>query len=197
MCIFLVVLLNYVLICKLFFIFSTRVSVKAGACAEGSPDSTLCSANVDEVYGTLLSSMVDYTTDSRGDVGAWWVKLLLKGTYVLLTASGRKNSSPLRRLVFCPSTKGRAHVTGSSRPRLPTRLECHQACHLSPTWDGLLALHCLVILLFSSFSWIAFLPCLPATFFFSFVITLNEDSPSLIFIIYNQEFTSCLCLSFE
>lgn len=63
--------LNYVLICKLFFIFSTRVSVKAGACAEGSPDSTLCSANVDEVYGTLLSSMIDYTTDSRGDVGAW------------------------------------------------------------------------------------------------------------------------------
>uniref|UniRef100_A0AAX7UAJ5 Tubulin-specific chaperone D n=1 Tax=Astatotilapia calliptera TaxID=8154 RepID=A0AAX7UAJ5_ASTCA len=48
-----------------------QVSVKAGACAEGSPDSTLCSANVDEVYGTLLSSMVDYTTDSRGDVGAW------------------------------------------------------------------------------------------------------------------------------
>uniref|UniRef100_A0A669EWW7 Tubulin-specific chaperone D n=1 Tax=Oreochromis niloticus TaxID=8128 RepID=A0A669EWW7_ORENI len=48
-----------------------QVSVKAGACAEGSPDSTLCSANVDEVYGTLLSSMIDYTTDSRGDVGAW------------------------------------------------------------------------------------------------------------------------------
>lgn len=45
--------------------------MKAGACAEGSSDSTLCSANVDEVYGTLLSSMVDYTTDSRGDVGAW------------------------------------------------------------------------------------------------------------------------------
>uniref|UniRef100_A0A669D9J0 Tubulin-specific chaperone D n=1 Tax=Oreochromis niloticus TaxID=8128 RepID=A0A669D9J0_ORENI len=49
-----------------------QVSVKAGACAEGSPDSTLCSANVDEVYGTLLSSMIDYTTDS---------------TYVLLTRS--------------------------------------------------------------------------------------------------------------
>lgn len=146
------------------------MSVKAGACAEGSPDSTLCSANVDEVYGTLLSSMVDYTTDSRGDVGAWWVKLLLKGTYVLLTASGRKNSSPLRRLVFfCPSTKGRAHLTGSSRPRLPTRLECHQACHLSPTWDGLLAFTLssnLVISFFLSFSWIAFLPCLPAIFFF-------------------------------
>lgn len=176
------------------------MSVKAGACAEGSPDSTLCSANVDEVYGTLLSSMVDYTTDSRGDVGAWWVKLLLKGTYVLLTASGRKNSSPLRRLVFfCPSTKGRAHLTGSSRPQLPTRLECHQACHLSPTWDGLLALHCLVIFLFPSFflslESLFFLVYLQS--FFSFVITLNEDSPSLIFIIYNQEFTSCLCLSFE
>lgn len=163
------------------------MSVKAGACAEGSPDSTLCSANVDEVYGTLLSSMVDYTTDSRGDVGAWWVKLLLKGTYVLLTASGRKNSSPLRCLVFfCPSTKGRAHLTGSSRPRLPTRLECHQACLQHGM--GCLLLHCLVILLFPSFFLLnRFSSLFTCNLFFSFVITLNEDSPSLIFIIYNQE----------
>ncbi|XP_030591993.1 tubulin-specific chaperone D isoform X1 [Archocentrus centrarchus] len=48
-----------------------QVCVKAGACAKGSPDSALCLENVAEVYGTLLSSMNDYTTDSRGDVGAW------------------------------------------------------------------------------------------------------------------------------
>ncbi|XP_018560182.1 tubulin-specific chaperone D [Lates calcarifer] len=48
-----------------------QVCVKAGVCANGSPDSALCLENVAEVYGTLLESMNDYTTDSRGDVGAW------------------------------------------------------------------------------------------------------------------------------
>ncbi|XP_022608201.1 tubulin-specific chaperone D isoform X3 [Seriola dumerili] len=47
-----------------------QVCVKAGVCAHGSPDSTLCSENIAKVYGTLLESMNDYTTDSRGDVGA-------------------------------------------------------------------------------------------------------------------------------
>ncbi|KAE8283277.1 Tubulin-specific chaperone D Beta-tubulin cofactor D Tubulin-folding cofactor D [Larimichthys crocea] len=48
-----------------------QVCLKAGVCANGSLDSNLCSENVSEVYGTLLDSMNDYTTDSRGDVGAW------------------------------------------------------------------------------------------------------------------------------
>ncbi|KAF7659956.1 hypothetical protein LDENG_00290530 [Lucifuga dentata] len=48
-----------------------QVCVKAGVCAHGSPDSVLCSENVADVYGALLDSMNDYTTDSRGDVGAW------------------------------------------------------------------------------------------------------------------------------
>ncbi|XP_042361024.1 tubulin-specific chaperone D isoform X2 [Plectropomus leopardus] len=48
-----------------------QVCVKVGVCADGSPDSALCSENVAEVYGVLLNSMNDYTTDSRGDVGAW------------------------------------------------------------------------------------------------------------------------------
>ncbi|XP_029015164.1 tubulin-specific chaperone D [Betta splendens] len=48
-----------------------QVCVKADVCAHGSPDSTLCSENVTEVFNTLLESMSDYTTDSRGDVGAW------------------------------------------------------------------------------------------------------------------------------
>uniref|UniRef100_A0A3Q1JU41 Tubulin-specific chaperone D n=1 Tax=Anabas testudineus TaxID=64144 RepID=A0A3Q1JU41_ANATE len=43
----------------------------AGVCAQGSPDSVVCSENVAEVYGTLLESINDFTTDSRGDVGAW------------------------------------------------------------------------------------------------------------------------------
>uniref|UniRef100_A0AAQ5YZ50 Tubulin-specific chaperone D n=1 Tax=Amphiprion ocellaris TaxID=80972 RepID=A0AAQ5YZ50_AMPOC len=48
-----------------------QVCAKAGVCAHGSPDSVVCSENVAEVYGVLLSTMSDYTTDSRGDVGAW------------------------------------------------------------------------------------------------------------------------------
>ncbi|KAG7242810.1 hypothetical protein INR49_018065 [Caranx melampygus] len=48
-----------------------QVCVKAGIRAHGSPESTLCSENIAEVYGTLLESMNDYTTDGRGDVGAW------------------------------------------------------------------------------------------------------------------------------
>ncbi|XP_075941982.1 tubulin-specific chaperone D isoform X1 [Anarhichas minor] len=48
-----------------------QVVVKVAVCAHGSPDSALCSENVAEVYGALLNRMNDYTTDSRGDVGAW------------------------------------------------------------------------------------------------------------------------------
>uniref|UniRef100_A0A3B3Z090 Tubulin-specific chaperone D n=1 Tax=Poecilia mexicana TaxID=48701 RepID=A0A3B3Z090_9TELE len=42
-----------------------------GVCPDGSPDSVLCSENVVEVFSFLLCSINDYTTDSRGDIGAW------------------------------------------------------------------------------------------------------------------------------
>ncbi|XP_063511938.1 tubulin-specific chaperone D isoform X13 [Pongo pygmaeus] len=42
------------------------VGVKAGA-----PDEAVCRENVSQIYCALLSCMDDYTTDSRGDVGAW------------------------------------------------------------------------------------------------------------------------------
>ncbi|XP_047427663.1 tubulin-specific chaperone D isoform X2 [Mugil cephalus] len=48
-----------------------QVCVNTGVGTHGSPDAVLCSENVAQVYGTLLSCMNDYTTDSRGDVGAW------------------------------------------------------------------------------------------------------------------------------
>ncbi|KAG9337874.1 hypothetical protein JZ751_027526 [Albula glossodonta] len=47
------------------------VCLTAGVSAEGSGDSVLCAANVPQVYRTLLDCLSDYTTDSRGDVGAW------------------------------------------------------------------------------------------------------------------------------
>uniref|UniRef100_A0A3Q3D9M6 Tubulin-specific chaperone D n=1 Tax=Hippocampus comes TaxID=109280 RepID=A0A3Q3D9M6_HIPCM len=46
------------------------VCMKAGVCADGPPASFLCSENIADVYSVLLDSMDDYTTDSRGDVGA-------------------------------------------------------------------------------------------------------------------------------
>ncbi|KAI1884351.1 hypothetical protein AGOR_G00225520 [Albula goreensis] len=48
-----------------------QVCLTAGVSAEGSGDSVLCAANVPQVYRTLLDCLSDYTTDSRGDVGAW------------------------------------------------------------------------------------------------------------------------------
>ncbi|XP_051905785.1 tubulin-specific chaperone D isoform X1 [Hippocampus zosterae] len=48
-----------------------QVCMKAGVCADGPPASFLCSENIADVYSILLDSMDDYTTDSRGDVGAW------------------------------------------------------------------------------------------------------------------------------
>uniref|UniRef100_A0A3B5LYB4 Tubulin-specific chaperone D n=1 Tax=Xiphophorus couchianus TaxID=32473 RepID=A0A3B5LYB4_9TELE len=48
-----------------------QVFLKTGVCPHGSPDSVLCSENVVKVFGFLLCSINDYTTDSRGDIGAW------------------------------------------------------------------------------------------------------------------------------
>ncbi|KAF4073649.1 hypothetical protein AMELA_G00245720 [Ameiurus melas] len=48
-----------------------RVCVTVGVCAQASPDSAVCEGNVSGVYETLFTCMNDYTTDSRGDVGAW------------------------------------------------------------------------------------------------------------------------------
>ncbi|MBN3310433.1 TBCD protein, partial [Amia calva] len=49
----------------------SQVSATVGVSMQGSPDSVLCAANVPEIYSALLDCMGDYTTDSRGDVGAW------------------------------------------------------------------------------------------------------------------------------
>ncbi|XP_030646101.1 tubulin-specific chaperone D [Chanos chanos] len=48
-----------------------QVCVTVGVSAQGSPDSVLCAGNIRAVYEALLGCMSDYSTDSRGDVGAW------------------------------------------------------------------------------------------------------------------------------
>ncbi|XP_067313008.1 tubulin-specific chaperone D [Pseudorasbora parva] len=49
----------------------SQVCVAVGVCARGSPDRVLCEGNIRPVYEALLGCMNDYSTDSRGDVGAW------------------------------------------------------------------------------------------------------------------------------
>lgn len=47
------------------------VCVSVGVKGDGSPTEFVCKDNVSEIYNILLDGMNDYTTDSRGDVGAW------------------------------------------------------------------------------------------------------------------------------
>ncbi|KAF0887111.1 TBCD protein, partial [Crocuta crocuta] len=49
----------------------SRVCQTVGVRAGGAPDEVVCEANVSQIYHTLLDCLRDYTTDSRGDVGAW------------------------------------------------------------------------------------------------------------------------------
>ncbi|KAK7799827.1 hypothetical protein U0070_006809 [Myodes glareolus] len=49
----------------------SRICQTVGVKAEGPPDEVMCRENISEVYTALLDCMSDYTTDSRGDVGAW------------------------------------------------------------------------------------------------------------------------------
>ncbi|KAJ8793103.1 hypothetical protein J1605_003780 [Eschrichtius robustus] len=48
-----------------------RICQTVGVQAEGTPDEVVCREDVAQVYCTLLGCLSDYTTDSRGDVGAW------------------------------------------------------------------------------------------------------------------------------
>nr|XP_014348904.1 PREDICTED: tubulin-specific chaperone D [Latimeria chalumnae] len=43
----------------------------AGVEADGSQDEVVCQDSIPRIYNMLLGCMNDYTTDSRGDVGAW------------------------------------------------------------------------------------------------------------------------------
>uniref|UniRef100_A0A8C6YE40 Tubulin-specific chaperone D n=1 Tax=Naja naja TaxID=35670 RepID=A0A8C6YE40_NAJNA len=49
----------------------SRVCLTVGVNGEGSPNEFVCKSNITEIYNILLDGLNDYTTDSRGDVGAW------------------------------------------------------------------------------------------------------------------------------
>nr|XP_020641570.1 tubulin-specific chaperone D [Pogona vitticeps]XP_020641571.1 tubulin-specific chaperone D [Pogona vitticeps]XP_020641572.1 tubulin-specific chaperone D [Pogona vitticeps] len=48
-----------------------QVSLTVGVKGEGSPAEFVCKNNIGQIYSILLDGLNDYTTDSRGDVGAW------------------------------------------------------------------------------------------------------------------------------
>ncbi|NXD41875.1 TBCD protein, partial [Copsychus sechellarum] len=48
-----------------------KVCQTVGVKGDGSQQEYVCKDNVDQIYGTLLTGVTDYTTDSRGDVGGW------------------------------------------------------------------------------------------------------------------------------
>uniref|UniRef100_A0A4W3JVP7 Tubulin-specific chaperone D n=1 Tax=Callorhinchus milii TaxID=7868 RepID=A0A4W3JVP7_CALMI len=48
-----------------------QVCKTVGVEINGSHDRVICQSNISQIYSTLLDCMNDYTTDCRGDVGAW------------------------------------------------------------------------------------------------------------------------------
>lgn len=68
----------------------SRICQAVGVCAQGKPDEIVCEGNVALVYDTLLACMQDYTTDSRGDVGACVRKAAMTSLMELTLLLARK-----------------------------------------------------------------------------------------------------------
>ncbi|XP_063077112.1 tubulin-specific chaperone D [Engraulis encrasicolus] len=82
-----------------------QVCETVGVDAEGSPDRVLCGENVPLVYSTLLDCMRDYSTDSRGDVGAWVreaaMTSLMKVTLLIAASAPQLLSPDIVRQMMC------------------------------------------------------------------------------------------------
>lgn len=80
-------LFSIIFLPSLFFPSSFSICSCVGVASEGSPNCTLCKQNVTKVLDTLFVSLTDYTTDSRGDIGAMqveWERREGKGNCLLL-----------------------------------------------------------------------------------------------------------------
>jgi len=64
--------LSNVYICRICSTVGVSCGPTNGSCdsSSSSCDQCLCSSNVSLVYNALFTAMTDYTTDSRGDIGA-------------------------------------------------------------------------------------------------------------------------------
>ncbi|KAG7460255.1 hypothetical protein MATL_G00219380 [Megalops atlanticus] len=82
-----------------------QVCVTAGVSPQGPAHSVLCAENVSQVYCTLLDCMSDYTTDSRGDVGAWVreaaMTSLMEVTLLVVSSDPELLSPELCRRMMC------------------------------------------------------------------------------------------------
>uniref|UniRef100_A0A673JEW1 Tubulin-specific chaperone D n=1 Tax=Sinocyclocheilus rhinocerous TaxID=307959 RepID=A0A673JEW1_9TELE len=83
----------------------SQVGVAVGVCAQGSPDRVLCEGNIRPVYEALLGCMNDYSTDSRGDVGAWVraaaMTSLMEVTLLVVASAPELLSSDLVQRMMC------------------------------------------------------------------------------------------------
>ncbi|XP_050962035.1 tubulin-specific chaperone D [Labeo rohita] len=83
----------------------SQVCVAVGVCARGSPDRVLCEDNIRPVYEALLGCMNDYSTDSRGDVGAWVraaaMSSLMDVTLLVVASAPELLSSDLVQRMMC------------------------------------------------------------------------------------------------
>lgn len=83
----------------------SQVCVSVGVCARGSPDRVLCEDNIRPVYEALLGCTNDYSTDSRGDVGAWVraaaMSSLMDVTLLVVASAPELLSSGLVQRMMC------------------------------------------------------------------------------------------------
>ena len=47
------------------------VSQTVGLETDGNPEDVICKDNISMIFTALLAALKDYSTDQRGDVGAW------------------------------------------------------------------------------------------------------------------------------
>ncbi|XP_006635580.2 tubulin-specific chaperone D [Lepisosteus oculatus] len=82
-----------------------QVCATVGVSAQGTPDAVLCVENVPQIYSILLDCMNDYTTDSRGDVGAWVreaaMTSLMEVTLLLVRSDPELLSSSICQHMMC------------------------------------------------------------------------------------------------
>ncbi|KAM9750004.1 tubulin-specific chaperone D isoform 2-T2 [Dama dama] len=83
----------------------SRICQTVGVRAEGPPDEAVCRENVSQIYCTLLDCLKDYTTDSRGDVGAWVREAAMTSLMDLTLLLGRNQpeliEAPLCQRLMC------------------------------------------------------------------------------------------------
>jgi hypothetical protein len=53
--------------------FDFSICTTVGVDPKASSSDVICNDNLPEIYDSLFVAMRDYTLDSRGDVGAWYV----------------------------------------------------------------------------------------------------------------------------